>query len=138
MSRPSPLLPLIAAGLLSGCALQPPGPTAPPQLIADSCPPLTYPEAAVLAGEEGTVELTFHLDKEGRITSTEVTRSSGHERLDRLTAEKLSECRFTPGVRRGIGVNSTLALQYTWTIHEDDIPIDWDEEYDPYPHLPDF
>ncbi len=41
-----------------------------------------YPAAAQSRGEEGVVELSFTVDRTGRVLSREIVRSSGHRELD--------------------------------------------------------
>jgi protein TonB len=41
-----------------------------------------YPHAAEQRGERGVVELAFSIDREGRVVSTSIVKSSGHAALD--------------------------------------------------------
>jgi TonB family protein len=46
-----------------------------------------YPEGALKRGEEGTVWFKIGIEKEGWISSCEITQSSGYQALDRETCE---------------------------------------------------
>src|SRR5262245_15489939 len=49
-----------------------------------------YPAAALERGEEGTVQLAFTLDRQGRVTNSHIARSSGSKALDDDALEMLS------------------------------------------------
>jgi protein TonB len=45
-----------------------------------------FPAAAQMRGQQGTVLLEVKVDESGRVSETQLIRSSGHERLDRIAA----------------------------------------------------
>ena len=49
-----------------------------------------YPRRARLAAIEGTVLIEIVVDREGKVLSTRVARSSGHEILDKAALQKVS------------------------------------------------
>ena len=109
-------------------AAPPPGPiaTARPEPVrvppvidaAKNCKKPSYPPASVRLGEKGTVLLRFLIDTDGRVKSSEVQSSSGHQRLDEAAREALSLCRFKPGISDGQPVEAWATLRYTWVLQE--------------------
>ena len=63
-----------------------------------------YPRDSLRDREEGTVLLRVVVDREGRPTSVELVRSSGHARLDRAARESVREWRFRPVQVDGVAV----------------------------------
>jgi TonB family protein len=87
-----------------------------------------YPPRALAAGEQGTVQFRASHDKKGSVSDCEVTKSSGHRRLDAETCELIvRHARFKPellykgevreGVQNGIvewkipGLEATSAVK---------------------------
>jgi protein TonB len=109
-------------------AAPPPGPiaTARPEPVrvppvidaAKNCKKPSYPPASVRLGEKGTVLLRFLIDTDGRVKSSEVQSSSGHQRLDEAAREALSLCRFKPGISDGQPVEAWATLRYTWVLQD--------------------
>lgn len=54
------------------------------------------PVGVYFQGLEGSVVLSITLDKSGRVTSTQVLRSSGHPALDELAREAAANWRLSP------------------------------------------
>lgn len=56
-----------------------------------------YPDAAVKAGEQGYVTVSFSIGLDGRMADCTVVRSSGYPRLDAIPCKVLTKrARFTP------------------------------------------
>ncbi|MGQ0833687.1 MAG: energy transducer TonB [Gammaproteobacteria bacterium] len=70
---------------------------------ADPRYPLTradYPAVSIRGGEEGVVELSVYVLRDGRIADVRVARSSGHARLDRAAVEEARRrWRMQPALR---------------------------------------
>ena len=66
--------------------------------------PPVYPLQAEEEGMEGTVELTFLVDKEGEVKEVILKKSSGYPLLDTLSIECLYRWRFTPGSKVSKGM----------------------------------
>lgn len=62
----------------------------------DGCPPPPYPRLARHQGLEGIVELLATVSPAGEILALEVTRSSGHEILDRAALDAVRGWTFRP------------------------------------------
>jgi periplasmic protein TonB len=97
-----------------------PAPVIKPPVIdaARNCKKPAYPPASVRLGEAGTVLLRFLIDADGKVKSSEVQASSGHQRLDEAAREGLSLCRFKPGLSDGKPVEAWATLRYTWVLQE--------------------
>jgi periplasmic protein TonB len=85
---------------------------------ARNCKKPAYPSASIRLREAGTVLLRFLIDADGRVKSSEVQTSSGHQRLDEAAREALSLCRFKPGLSDGKPVEAWATLRYTWVLQE--------------------
>jgi protein TonB len=108
----------------------PPAPPAPVQRAARpaignvaSCAPRAedYPPAAIRAEATGTTRIRFTVDAQGKLAKSEVIRSAGssreHRALDRIAEQKLSECKFTPGIdENGRPTGGTFEVDYVWKL----------------------
>ena len=62
--------------------------------------------------------MRFLIDADGRVKSSEVQSSSGHQRLDDAARDALSLCRFKPGLSDGKPVEAWATLRYTWRMQD--------------------
>ncbi len=113
MSAPQPAAPALAPT---------PVPARKPPVIVEaaidwsSCARPSYPALSASRGEEGVVIIAVGLDANAAIQESRVARSSGHVRLDRVTLEAVSQCRFSPALQDGTPVASTAEVQFTWQL----------------------
>jgi periplasmic protein TonB len=63
-----------------------------------------YPRESIRDREEGTVLLRVFVDRDGRPTTVELVRSSGHARLDRAASDSVRGWRFRPVQVDGVAV----------------------------------
>jgi protein TonB len=84
-------------------AVVPPGPDARYQNAAPS-----YPEAARMRGEQGTVALEIAVGTDGLPVNVTVARSSGSPMLDAAARRAVQEWRFRPAMRDGEAVPGTI------------------------------
>jgi protein TonB len=80
-----------------------------------------YPTAALRAEATGITKIRFTIDGQGKLVKSDVVKSAGssreHRMLDRIAQEKLSTCRFTPGIdENGRAVGGTFDVEYVWKI----------------------
>lgn len=103
----------------------PPAPRAARPAIADisACAPKgsDYPLAAARANATGITRVRFTVDAEGKLAKAEVVKSAGptreHRMLDRIAVDKLSECKFRPGVDdSGHPAGGTFEAEYVWSL----------------------
>ena len=90
--------------------------TAAELLSWDLCPRPAYPRASIRNEETGVVTLSFTVAANGRLLGTKVTRSSGFPHLDNAAYGALTHCRFRPASIDGQPVQSTVLVQYVWTL----------------------
>jgi len=107
-----------------------PAPPGPPPVAAkpaianvSACAPRDedYPPAAVRAEATGITKIRFTIDGEGKLVKTEIVKPAGssreHRLLDTMAAQKLSNCRFTPGIDdHGKPVGGTFDVEYVWKL----------------------
>ena len=88
-----------------------------PKLRAGDKP--AYPSASLRASEQGTTQLEVCVSAQGRVTSVNVTGSSGFSRLDDAAAKWLRGERFSPGTVGGIA-QSVCGHQvtYQWNLQD--------------------
>lgn len=83
--------------------------------------PDDYPAAALKEEATGTTRVRFTVDGAGKLSAAEVVRSAGasraHKALDRVAVQKLSECRFSPGIdENGRAVGGSFDVEYVWKL----------------------
>ena len=79
---------------------------------------VAYPKESLANGEQGVVHYRVRIDRRGRPNECEVTRSSGHSRLDMATCDMLIDnAVFTPARNgRGRTVRSEHNGRVVWRI----------------------
>ena len=101
-------------------AAPPEAPRAPvrtaPVVEAKSCEPPSYPSASRRLNEQGTVQLNFLIDAEGRVIESRIDSSSGVERLDEAARKALALCKFKPGTLDGKPEQSWHKMRYVWKL----------------------
>lgn len=85
-------------------------------ISATHCKKPDYPKASLDLEEEGTVHLRFLLGVDGRVTRSEIERSSGSRRLDEAARAGLSLCQFKPGTVDGKPEPIWVKIIYTWKL----------------------
>jgi periplasmic protein TonB len=98
----------------------PPAPKAEPvktvARLMKGCRLPQYPKRSEEKGEEGTVVLRFLVGTDGRVTSAQLVKSSGFDRLDSAAKEAFMQCRFTPGTVDGVAQSSWVKQPFTWRL----------------------
>ena len=90
--------------------------TSAPVINASSCEKPAYPSASKRLEEEGTVQLKFLVDVNGKVIESVVEKSSGFRRLDEAAREGLSKCAFKPPIKDGVALQSWASMKYTWRL----------------------
>lgn len=75
-------------------------PSSDPAHLNNPRPP--YPALSKRLGEQGTVVIRLHIDREGKPTKAEILNSSGFERLDQTALQAARRWRYVPGKRNGV------------------------------------
>lgn len=77
-----------------------------------------YPSISIRREEEGIASFRVSVGTNGRVTACEITRSSGHPRLDRATCDNVTNrARFEPARNdRGEDVVGTYSNRITWQL----------------------
>ncbi|MFN3591818.1 MAG: energy transducer TonB [Thermaurantiacus sp.] len=104
----------------------PPAPPPEPKRVVTQAAPIArtfevreddYPAASLRAEEQGVTQVRVVVGTDGRVRSCEVTRSSGHSRLDTRACEIAQRrWRFRPATEDGQPVESTTTRSYRWQI----------------------
>lgn len=113
--------PVVAPPVAAPPPPPPPPPVAnvrtPPVInAAQNCEKPSYPAASRRAEEEGTVQLRFLVDVDGRVIDSQVEVSSGFKRLDEAARAAMSRCQFKPGTHNGQPEQSWASMKYTWRL----------------------
>ncbi|VVE19858.1 energy transducer TonB [Pandoraea pneumonica] len=80
-------------------------------------PPLIYPSMSRRNAEEGTTTLRLVIGANGRVTSAEVTKSSGFPRLDKAAIESANKMRCTPAMQNGRAVETTAVKAFGFNLN---------------------
>jgi protein TonB len=75
-----------------------------------------YPESARRRGVEGLVVLEVRVSAAGAPDSVQVSRSSGHDLLDRAAADAVRRWRFTAARRAGVAVAATVEVPIRFSL----------------------
>lgn len=73
-----------------------------------------YPPALREAGVEGTVNVWYFIDEEGRVEATRIQQSSGHEALDQAALRVAAMMEFSPALNRDEPVGVWVAFPITF------------------------
>jgi protein TonB len=102
----------------------PPAPPAPPPRSVktaavanfNTCAKPEWPRSSLRNEETGTVTLAFVIGIDGRVVESRVTKSSGFRELDKAAVNGISKCVFKPGTTDGKPEQSSMQMQYVWTL----------------------
>lgn len=83
-----------------------------------ACREPEYPSASIRLGETGTVQISLLIDTGGRVKTSRIDESSGHDRLDRATLNAFSRCKFIIGTVDGVPEESWFTMRYKWVVPE--------------------
>ena len=97
-----------------------PRPGTPAALARDTCPTVEppYPMASKRNQETGTLVLRLQIGPDGTASAVEVTKSSGHARLDESAKNWIVTCHFKPATADGKPIASTLSQSYTFNLRD--------------------
>ncbi len=82
------------------------------------CRPV-YPRISRRRGEEGTVVLSVEVGADGTGSLVRILESSGYPRLDNAAQEALAKARFSPAIRLGRPVSSTLVQTFEFRLTDE-------------------
>ena len=82
--------------------------------------PSNYPDSARDAGAQGSVAATLQIGANGRVSSCQVTKSSGNDALDSQTCRLSSRLKATPAKDdNGNAIASTFVLRFKWVLPDE-------------------
>ncbi len=76
----------------------------------------SYPDAAAMRGEQGTVVLLVHVQPDGLVSRVEVAKSSGYARLDNSARDAVQSWHFLPSVRNGQPMASVVPVRIVYAL----------------------
>jgi periplasmic protein TonB len=76
----------------------------------------SYPAAAALRGEQGTVVLLVYVRPDGLVSGVEVERSSGYARLDDSAREAVKTWHFLPSIENGQPIGSVVPVRISYVL----------------------
>ena len=78
----------------------------------------SYPRLARRRSLEGRLVLKVVIDREGRVDTIDVARSSGHPILDRAAKSAVRQWKFEPGRRAGIPVRAAIDIPVVFRLKQ--------------------
>lgn len=81
-----------------------------PVLQGKPCAPRAYPPESRQAGEQGIAWVAYATGPDGAVNHAEISRSSGHARLDAASLAHIMTCRFRP--------DASGTIYYKWFLDE--------------------
>lgn len=82
-----------------------------------------YPIKAFLRKEEGTVGLSFHIDRDGTVKGIVVSKSSGYAALDEASIACVSKWTYAPAMQNGQPVEVVKNANIEWDLPQSPVPI---------------
>jgi periplasmic protein TonB len=76
----------------------------------------SYPAAAALRGEQGTVVLLVYVRPDGLVSRVEVERSSGYVRLDDSALDAVKTWHFLPSIENGQPIGSVVPVRIAYVL----------------------
>jgi protein TonB len=123
---PPPAPPVTIAPAAPEAPPAPPAPAAPVRVppkftFATDCEKPAYPPAAARAEATGIVKIRVAVGIDGRVTATQIVRTSGpsreHKLLDRAAEAAIKNtCKFKPGTVDGKPEPLTTDVDYVWKL----------------------
>jgi len=120
---PPPAPPVTIAPAVPEAPPAPPAPArvAPHVNFNTDCTKPPYPPAAARAEATGVVRVKVTVGIDGRVTATEIAKSSGptreHKLLDRAAEAAIRDtCKFKPGTVDGKPQTLTTTVEYVWKL----------------------
>lgn len=94
------------------------GAEVPPSFVSRPLPP--YPENLLLQRIEGVVRLLVTVQRDGRVASVKVYRSSGYAEMDESALRTVRQWIFTPAMRGSVPVEHTVMVPVRFQIRSGD------------------
>lgn len=84
------------------------------ELNSSNCAKPEYPSTSKRLEEEGSVEVIFLVEADGKVNAAAVEKSSGFRRLDEAATRGVSSCQFKPLNIGGITRQSWASMKFTF------------------------
>ena len=82
-----------------------------------------YPPKAMINHEEGVTGVSFRIDQEGHVKDVIVSKSSGHDVLDKAAIACVSGWTYKPATQSGHPVEVTRTANFDWILPKSPMPI---------------
>lgn len=83
--------------------------------LSESIRPV-YPRFSRMRGEEGDVVVSLNVNSSGTVDEVKLARSSGHTLLDEAAMKAARTARFSPAIRNGEPIASTVTLTISFRL----------------------
>lgn len=90
--------------------------SSPNEISASNCKQPEYPSMSKRLEEEGTVEVIFVVEPDGKVKAAAVRESSGFFRLDVTVIRWLSQCQFKPAIIGGTAQQSWVSMKFSFKL----------------------
>jgi TonB family protein len=94
---------------------------------SSNCAKPEYPSFSRRLEEEGSVEVLFLVEADGKVNAAAVEKSSGFRRLDEAATRGVSTCQFKPLIVGGVTQQSWASMKFTFRLEtntaQSNVPI---------------
>lgn len=87
-----------------------------PSFDKSSCEQATYPKAALMNEETGTVGVAVVVAPDAKVIDVKIEKSSGSKTLDKATAKMFATCKYTPAHKDGKPEQGTVKVEQVWSL----------------------
>lgn len=81
-----------------------------------NCPPTEYPKMSIKLNEQGVAVVGVSIDSFGKVISSVILKSSGHERLDKQSLSTIEKCIFNPKLIENKAVEGRFRQNYIYDL----------------------
>ncbi|MDO8415177.1 MAG: energy transducer TonB [Agitococcus sp.] len=87
-----------------------------PVLDKSSCEAATYPKAALMNEESGTVSVAVLVSTDAKVVEVKIDKSSGSKTLDKAASKIYSTCKYSAGQKDGKPEQGWAKVDHVWSL----------------------
>jgi TonB family protein len=83
---------------------------------------VSYPERALRMHEQGSVTLTFTVERDGTVTDSKITESSGSDRIDGAAIDSVLRRKYQPAMKDGVPIRARTKTSIEFALPRGNLP----------------